>query len=234
MKKIIMILMCALLLLCTGCGSKGKDNNEEETPGGKYKEIRIVSKDLTSIEELSGKVLAVQESFDKEYSDYVIEQLKEAGVELKENDLHWFTSYADIKFLIDDGSIDAWVIPDNREDTVEDYRSDYKREDYNTVMTYQMPVDEEKETDSKGLVKYLYEEPFMVIVHGLDGFGENSVHEWKYYRNDVNHILVVNPEKKHILMISIPRDTRIKNVATGYLDKFTHFVRTVRSIRPSP
>ncbi|MBR2577583.1 MAG: LCP family protein, partial [Erysipelotrichaceae bacterium] len=46
---------------------------------------------------------------------------------------------------------------------------------------------------------------------------------WKNNRSDVNHLLVVNPEKKHILIISIPRDTRIENVATGYYDKFTHF-----------
>ncbi|MBR3227427.1 MAG: LCP family protein [Erysipelotrichaceae bacterium] len=221
MKKIISLLLCLLILLCTGCGASQEEKEPE--PLRVSDEIRIVTKDLESVEELTDKVLAVQETFDKEYSDYVIEQLAAQEIVLEEKNLHWFTSYADIKFLIDDGSIDAWVIVGNREDTITDYRGDYHPEDYKTIASYYKEYYEEEEVDMTGLVKELYSEPFMVILHGLDGFGENSVHEWKYYRNDVNHLLVVNPEKKHVLMISIPRDTRIKNVATGYLDKFTHF-----------
>ena len=63
----------------------------------------------------------------------------------------------------------------------------------------------------------------MVMVNGLDGYGENSQHEWKLYRNDVNHLIVVNPEKKHVLIVSVPRDSYIENQVTGYYDKFTHF-----------
>lgn len=221
MKKIIILLCLALLL--TSCGKKQEEEEVVIEPLYYSDEIRIVTKDLESVEQLTDKVLAVQGSFDKEYSQYVIEQLEEEGIVLNENNLHYFDTYADIKFLIDDGSVDAWVIVGNREDVITDFRSDYNPSDYKTIATYRIPYYEEETVDTSKYVDYLYNKPFMVMVHGLDGYGENSIHEWKRYRNDVNHLLVVNPEKKHILIISIPRDTRIRNVVTGYYDKFTHF-----------
>lgn len=230
MKKIINLLLCILLLLCAGCSSKSDDttvDNNENTDTNEplyySDDIRIVSKDLTSLEELSGKVLGVQDSFDKEYSDYAIAQIKEAGIELSGDNLRWFTNYADVKGLMDQGSIDAWVIVGNREDTIWSYRNDYVASDYNTLATYRIAYYEEPTVDTSKYVESLYSEPFMVMLHGLDGYGENSVHEWYMYRNDVNHLLVVNPEKKHILLISVPRDSYILNQVTGYYDKFTHF-----------
>lgn len=225
MKKLSKILICLLLLLCVvGCSSNGENNTVEEKEPLYYSDdIRIVTKDLTSIEELSGKVLAVQDSFDKEYSDYVIEQLKEEGIELTDDNLYWFGTYAEIKPDIDSGVIDAWVIVGNREDTIHDYREDYVASDYKTLATYKIAYYEEETVDTSSYVKELYDEPFLVMLNGLDGYGKDSVHEWSIYRNDVNHIIVVNPQKKHILLISIPRDSYVLNQATGYYDKFTHF-----------
>ena len=220
MKKIRILFVCLLLVLSSACSKK---EEEVDTPLYYSPEIRIVTKDLNEISELNDKILAVQKSFDLEYSDYVIEKLKEEGVELKEENLYWFSSYAEIKPDIDDNIIDAWVVVGNREDTISDYRSDYHSSDYKTLATYQIAYYEEKEVDDSAYLDYLYKEPFMVMLNGLDGYGENANEEWKIYRNDVNHLLVVNPLKKHILLISIPRDSYITNIVTGYKDKFTHF-----------
>ncbi len=226
MKKLIKMIMCLSLLLCTACSSATSDKDttvDEDQPLYYSDEIKIIAKDLTSIEDLKDSILAVQETFDKEYSDYVIEQLKNEGVELTNDNLHWFTTYSEIKQDIDDKIIDAWVIVGNREDTIKDYRSDYNPSDYTTLATYQIAYYEEKTVDDSEYVDYLYNEPFLVMLNGLDGYGEDSVHEWNQYRNDVNHLLVVNPSKKHILIISVPRDSFILNQVTGYYDKFTHF-----------
>lgn len=225
MKKLLKVCMCVLLLLCTACSNSSNDGEavEEKEPLYYSDDIRIVTKNVKSLEDLSNSVLAVQESFDKEYSDYVIEQLKEAGVELSDDNLYWFTNYAEIMPDIEEDKIDAWVIVGNREDTIHDYRSDYNASDYTTLATYNIPYYEEETVDTSSYVKSLYEEPFLVMINGLDGYGEDSVHEWKIYRNDVNHLLVVNPEKKHVLIISIPRDSYVLNQVTGYYDKFTHF-----------
>ena len=220
MKKIRILFVCLLLVLSSACSKK---EEEVDTPLYYSPEIRIVTKDLNEISELNDKILAVQKSFDLEYSEYVIEKLKEEGVELKEENLYWFSSYAEIKPDIDDNIIDAWVVVGNREDTISDYRSDYHSSDYKTLATYQIAYYEEKEVDDSVYLDYLYKEPFMVMLNGLDGYGENANEEWKIYRNDVNHLLVVNPLKKHILLISIPRDSYITNIVTGYKDKFTHF-----------
>lgn len=226
MKKILTILFACLLLVCAGC-SKNETVviEEEEIPEPLYysEDIRLIStKDIATIEDLTGKVIGVEMTFDKEYSDYVIEQLKEAGLEITEDNLYE-CNYRAIKELIDEKTIDAWVVPGNREDTIIDYRSDYNPKDYKTLATYNIPYFEEKKIDTSKYVDYLYSKPFMVMLNGLDGFGDNSVHEWKMYRNDVNHILVVNPELKHILLVSIPRDSYVTNQVTGYNDKFTHF-----------
>ena len=220
MKKIRILFVCLLLVLSSACSKK---EEEVDTPLYYSPEIRIVTKDLNEVSELNDKILAVQKSFDLEYSEYVIEKLKEEGVELKEENLYWFSSYAEIKPDIDDNIIDAWVVVGNREDTISDYRSDYHSSDYKTLATYQIAYYEEKEVDDSVYLDYLYKEPFMVMLNGLDGYGENANEEWKIYRNDVNHLLVVNPLKKHILLISIPRDSYITNIVTGYKDKFTHF-----------
>ena len=218
MKKIITIFVCMVLLICSSCSK-----SDDKKPLYYSDEIRIVTKNLNSTEDLKDKVLAVQDSFDKEYSDYVIEQLKNEGIELKDNNLHKFTTYAEIKPDIDEGIIDAWIVVGNREDTISDYRSDYNRDDYKTLATYKIPYYEEKTINTKDLDADLYSKPFMVMLNGLDGYGEDSNHEWKIYRNDVNHLLVVDPVRKHILLISIPRDSYITNVKTGYKDKLTHF-----------
>ena len=84
--------MCIILLCaCVGCSEK---KEEEPEPLYVSDEIRIVTRDLTSVEELTDKILAVQESFDKEYSDFVIETLAEEGIELGEENLRWFATYA--------------------------------------------------------------------------------------------------------------------------------------------
>ena len=226
MKKLIKMIMCLSLLLCTACSSATVNEDttaKEDEPLYYSDEIKIVTKDLSSIEELKNSVLAVQETFDKEYSYYVIEHLKNEGVELNDDNLHWFTTYSEIKQDIDDKIIDAWVIVGNREDTIKDYRSDYNSSDYTTLATYKIAYYEEETVDDSEYVDYLYNKPFLVMLNGLDGYGEDSVHEWNQYRNDVNHLLVVNPEKKHILIISVPRDSFILNQVTGYYDKFTHF-----------
>ena len=79
MKKIIKLLLCiSLLLLCVGCSNNNSsdDDTSKQEPLYYSDDIRIISKDVKDVSELANKVLAVQKSFDKEYSDYVIEQLK--------------------------------------------------------------------------------------------------------------------------------------------------------------
>lgn len=222
MKKIISAFLCLLIVLCSGCQ---KEAEEVKEPLYFSEDIRIISKNLNSVEELAGKVLCVHDTFDKEYSDYVIEKLTEEGIELTEDNLKWVSSYEAIKPLIDEKAIDAWVVVGNKEDLIEDFREDYNPSDYHTIITYNKPYYEEKVIDTSNYVDYLYNKPFAVMLSGLDMYGEESQRAWKKGRSDANHLIVVNPEKKHILLISFPRDSYIVNAKTGGRDKMAHFVQ---------
>jgi len=219
-KRLLSMFVILLMMICVGC-----ENDVVVEPEPLYLSgpIRIITKDLNSLEDLKTGVLAVQKSFDKEYSDYVIEQL--SSLELTEDNFLWFSSYAEIKPLLDNGEIDAWVLPDKREDTVADYRSDYVKSEYKTLETYYKPYYEEETVDDSLLAEDLYTKPFMVMLNGLDGYGKNVNDEWYKYRSDVNHILVVNPELKHVLIVSIPRDTYVKDATSGVYTKLTHVIQ---------
>jgi LCP family protein required for cell wall assembly len=62
------------------------------------------------------------------------------------------------------------------------------------------------------------EEPFVLYVTGVDTEDDIST----VSRNDVNLVLVVNPVKKQILMVSIPRDIQVSLASNGEMDKLTH------------
>ncbi|SDI34385.1 cell envelope-related function transcriptional attenuator common domain-containing protein [Pseudobutyrivibrio sp. 49] len=63
------------------------------------------------------------------------------------------------------------------------------------------------------------EEPFIVYISGKDTWGHISVSS----RSDVNILAAVNPEKKHILLVSTPRDYYVPlSIADGAMDKLTH------------
>lgn len=62
------------------------------------------------------------------------------------------------------------------------------------------------------------EEPFNILVSGLDTTGDISM----VSRSDVNMIVTVNPKTNQILMTSIPRDYYVTLASKGAQDKLTH------------
>ncbi|WP_312097377.1 LytR family transcriptional regulator [Niallia sp.] len=85
----------------------------------------------------------------------------------------------------------------------------------NAVDTMHVPVDRvtEKRTDLLDLNK---KEPFSVLMLGVDE------REGDKGRSDTMIVLTVNPEKKSVKMLSIPRDTRTEIVGHGTTDKINH------------
>lgn len=85
-----------------------------------------------------------------------------------------------------------------------------------TKIIYKVSVD----VGNKDIAKRvgITQEPFNVYISGIDTFGGIG----KVSRSDVNMIMTVNPEKKKILLTSIPRDMYVKLHTYGALDKLTH------------
>lgn len=219
MKKFLIVLLS--LLIFTSCSTPNEEVEvlePEQEPLYYSVPIHIMTKKssgITTVEELNGKTLGIQTNFDKEYSDYVLEQL--SGIEVKTCDCG---SYQNLPNLIADNTIDAWVLPEGYDSVVNDYRSDYVVDDYISIGEYKKPYYEEKNIPEEILNDPLYNEPFAIMINGIDGADDTN--ESPGLRNDVNHLMVVDPKKRHVLTISFPRDSYIYNVTYNYYDKMTH------------
>ncbi len=225
MKKLL-IYLTVILVLFSGCSNNSKESEssgEEEIMPIRYSEpIYIMTEknsDINAIEDLKDHVLAVQIFYDHESSDYVLEQLTD--LELTEENIYESEFYSEIIDLLHDELIDAWVISKGEHEMLSDYRIDYIQDNYKIVAEYQIPYYEEEKVDQAILNNPLYKEPFAVMLTGIDERVDPD--NYKAARNDVNILLLVDPQNRHITTISFPRDSYIVNACTGYKDKLTHF-----------
>ena len=225
MKKILILLMSMGLLLC-GCSSNPSETSQPEESVEPTKEpiaysdpIYIMTtrdSGIETLDDLEGKTLAIQTLYDKESSEYALDMLGDMEVELYESEY-----YQEIPDVINEGKIDAWVISEGPNSLMYDYRHDYVPEDYVVIVEGRMPIYEEEEIDEAILNNDLLNKPFAVMLTGIDERVDPS--NYQAGRNDVNILMGVNPELKHVTTISFPRDSYIKNVCTGGTDKLTHF-----------
>ena len=223
MKKVIIFLLT--LLLAAGCGAPVEEvePTPEPTPepiGYSDPIYLVVKRDsgISTVEDLEGKIVGTQLHYGKESTDYVVSVLNEAGLTFEIQEIE---GYAAIPNFLADDSIDAWIVEKDAHEIIWDYRHDYMTEEYQILQEYQIPYYEEEVIDSRILNNILTREPFAVMITGIDERVDPS--EYKKARNDVNILMVVNPQTKHVLTVSFPRDSYIKNACTGYNDKLTHF-----------
>ena len=223
MKKILVVLMTLLLLVGCAGAPAAPDPTPEPTPepiGYSDPIFLVVKKEsgIESVEELEGKIIGTQAYYGKESTDYVVSVLNESGLTFETLEIG---GYASIPDELNANHVDAWIVEEGAHEIINDYRHDYKLDDYKIIAEYQIPYYEEEEIDPSILNNLLTREPFAVMITGIDERVDPS--EYKKARNDVNVLMVVNPEMKHVLTVSFPRDSYIKNACTGYSDKLTHF-----------
>ena len=85
-----------------------------------------------------------------------------------------------------------------------------------TRVVYQMEVEEKINTVTTKTD--VTENSFIVYITGIDTYGSvNTIS-----RADVNLLVCVNPVEKQILMVSIPRDTKVNLHMNGKMDKINH------------
>ena len=224
MKKILTILsVLTILFVCFGCNNAEEPEEPEEPvvePIGYSDPLNlIIPKDskYTDLESLKEGKIGLQKYTDVEYMDYVKEELIKQGFE--EDDFVGISTYQELPDYISNGSIDAWVLPEGYEPVLCDYRYDYEADKYKVLETYVMPIYEEDPLMADILKDKLSTKPFALVINGLDGIGENDA---KDLRNDVTHVMVVDPVKRHVLTISFPRDSYVYNTTYNYKDKLTH------------
>ena len=86
----------------------------------------------------------------------------------------------------------------------------------NAVDTMHQPIERDKSEKRKEEITLTKQDPFSVLVLGVDEREGDSG------RSDTMIVLTVNPNQNSIKMLSIPRDTRTEIVGRGTVDKINH------------
>ena len=179
------------------------NQNTEKTTYGIYV---LKNSDYETAESLAEKKVAVAK--DNLYSD-VIKAIDEYSYEI--------VDYDDYFSLIDslyNEEVQGIVLNTAYISLLEENELEEAFEEKTRLVT---TIDIEKVVEAPEEIETV--SPFIVYISGKDTWGHISVTS----RSDVNIIAVVNPETKHILLVSTPRDYYVPlGIADGAMDKLTH------------
>lgn len=215
-RRAFMIILCGLF--CFGAYTANSVHStfsaitQADQSRIKVSVVTLADSDISSVEDLSGKTIAVQNGMDKDNADFAREQLDAETDNINyEEVLDYLTMYNELT----EGTVDAMIITDSSISLLEDQYSNI-RSNIKTITTY------ERENDSVNTAttdKDLRTEPFVVYLGGMDEGNDPSINS----KCDVNILLMVNPKINKITTISIPRDSYVPNPALNYgSDKLTH------------
>ena len=173
-----------------------------------YKVLTLKDKEYSEVLDLTGKNIGFMST--DTYLDKSTDKLK------KKMKFHSKT-YEEIGTMIGslyEGNIDAVVVSDSYLEILEENEVDFTNED-KELYKYSINVIKTKEESKVDVTK----DPFIVYISGSDSRGSVS----DTARSDVNIVVVVNPNKRKVLLVSIPRDYYVQlHGTTGVKDKLTH------------
>lgn len=191
----------------------GKVNNTLETmtnePITKIEKMSLIvlnDRPETTVEDLNGKIIGIQDERDAEMSAYVMEQMN-INVNTYE-----YNNYSQMAIDLLNSYEDAILVNDDYfpllEGTIDGFYGSYR-----VIKQF------ERKTTIQVKDAKLPDEPFTVYISGMDELGDPG----QLLRSDVNILMLVDPKANHISMASIPRDSYVPNAALDYeLDKLTH------------
>lgn len=224
MKKIFQLLLIVFMMF--GCTQEAEPEIEEEPEPIGYSDtyVLLTYKDSTINEliDLKGKKIGFQYSYDVEDTKYIVEEIANELEITEENSGDYFVpcgNYQSIPDLVVNKEIDAWLVKEKSNELIEDYRSDYHANEFKVVKEFNVPIYEEVDKLASYRDKKLFTKPFAVMLQGLDE--RVKPNENNKARNDVNHLMIVDPVRRHILTISFPRDSYVYSEDLGYSCKLT-------------
>ena len=173
-----------------------------------YKVLTLKDKEYNEVLDLTGKnigFLSTDTYLDKS-TDKLKKRMKFHNKEYEELGTMIGSLY--------EGKIDALVVSDSYLEVLEENNVEFTKED-KEIYNYSIRVIKTKEDKKVDVTK----EPFIVYISGSDSRG--SVYDTA--RSDVNIVGVINPNKRKVLLVSIPRDYYVQlHGTTGVKDKLTH------------
>lgn len=173
--------------------------------------IVLKNSNIKKISDLSDKKVGTSYQHEKDNLLKTVAKVEEQAKGLKEEKFDDYVKLADALY---DKKVEAIIVGDEYRSMMETNHENFEGET-RVVKSYKF-----KKTDGKTTTvdTDVTTKPFNVYITGIDTYGSiNTVS-----RSDVNLILSVNPKLKQILLVSIPRDTKINLHRNGKMDKLTH------------
>ncbi len=174
--------------------------------------IVLKSSPIESLSDAEGKFFGTLSVMDKEMVDHIVTEVKsDFGYNLN---LLTYTGNQDAMDALDSGNIEVLVLDDSIWEFMAEENPDFMKS-VRVVHTISKEILKDDITKEVEVDK----DSFVILISGIDTFGSIN----RRSRSDVNMLLVVNPVKGQVLMVSLPRDLYVplacKNDA---YDKLTH------------
>lgn len=214
-KKIISAFAILAIILMTGANFYiGKtlgvlhNNGDSKYKLGNYSVIVLENSNYKELKDIANEEVGYFKNF-KESEDANKKLQTEVKIKLKE----YKTSDSLVNDLLN-SKINVIVLEDSIKNIMVEEIENFEKD---TKVIYTFTTEMEVETTLKEVNVTI--EPFAIYISGIDTYGQIS----SVSRSDVNMVMVVNPEKHQILLISIPRDYYVQlHGTTGTKDKLTH------------
>ncbi len=174
-----------------------------------------------TIYDLEGKRIGIQSKIDEEYQQYALKVINKEYSGQEATTVVYDDIYSVVEALYAN-EVDAILLNESYVDIVAD-NADFLtfKDDTRNIYTCVQPITLEYDSSAVGNIA---EEPFIVLVGGNDSWNLSSVNlATNAGRTDVNMMVVVNPNTKQLLIVSIPRDSYVYLWGDyGCPDKLTH------------
>mgnify|MGYP000273118955 CR=1 FL=1 len=177
----------------------------------------LVKKDSSykDVKDLDGKQFGILKTIDRENTDFMLNRLgSQFSNEISKIEYKEFKD--EMQGLLD-GNTDAIIMNEGMRDAFNIIDGSFEKE---TRVIYTL---DRKEVLKNLKANNITKDPFIVYISGIDTNGSIS----KTSRSDVNMLAAVNPQKKELLLVFIPRDYYVLqcpngSCETGAMDKLTH------------
>lgn len=172
------------------------------------------------IEDLAGKLVAIQQNLDLDYQGYAIKVVNKeiVGEDIKVMEVE---NIYDAMEKLYAQEVDAVMLNQDYVKIIKENK-DFSDFDSKVKLLYQCTQKITITTDTAA-VNNIAKEPFVVAITGVDEWDYSYISPSARVRSDVNIVLVVNPINKQILMVTVPRDSYVPLDGDYYkMDKLTH------------
>lgn len=170
----------------------------------------------TTVSDLSGSSLGIQETLDQDAQAVVLSDLYE---QISSSfDTVSYGSYLSAAEGLYGQQVNAMLLNESFRSLIEETYPDFST-DTRVLTNYLYETEQSDSQTDPFTPSEITQEPFTIYLSGNDSYGEVTTDNG---RSDVNILMTVNPQTKMILLTTTPRDYYVELGGIGAYDKLTH------------